>query len=1402
MIVVLLAAMFVISPRAQAADVEVWNGDVATKFAGGTGTKDDPFIISNGAELAYFSKSVMYNYYYDQYVSLTADIDLGNKPWIPIGDNVNFFVGVFDGNGHTISHVNVDSSGTKEVGLFGKTGDDNADDSGTIKNLTVRDSTIIGGENVGAVAGNARNVINCQSINNVVTGTRYVGGVCGQVNGSITRCYNTGSVTGEDSVGGVFGAALYGENDTETYTVEECYNTGSVKSTDTDKPVGGVGGVVEYRDVSDCINTGDVTAVEGNIKVGGVFGWLKKLSGAYCVNTGNVLGDSKAGAVVGELTDGASITKFYYNSEVCSLNNGSGEALTTEGLSGALPADFSEDRWNVGGERIRETVGRHGVREICYISLKNAGEPSVVADGTPVYNFSVDDTKDWQEYTSINNEEDFLAIGTDSTKWKGNYVLTQNLDLSDRTITPIGEELWKAFEGRFSGDRHVISNVQITNENGYAGLFGYSYGGTVMLLGVDGDISGSGAAGICGYGVGVSIYGCYFTGTISGNNCGGIITNNGTMADKGTIKDCYVSAAISGTNSKGGIIASMESSLKVINCYYDRVLCSNSSEIGTALTTLDMLSSDALDKMPTSENLWVKKANDKENHIAYYPSFSDDNAAAVSYSTGLSFVKQIPTYPVYGDTIGFIALAELRFDGNDKPVFYDDSGDFSIKIDERTVATGNNYALSWTADRVGDITLTLVYNISGSEFFPEESTKDLVVSVNKKELTAADIAFEVPASLVFDGNEHPAGLTANVKGAGELTVTYYDSDGEPLDSAPINAGTYTVKVSVTEGEFYKAASGLTDSGWTFAIAKASAPKINEGKAYFSYAATGEKSVPAAGLPEDMGAVGEVSLTFTGDEAGKDIIVENSLRYSDGRVYFTLAEGNMMNWYGYINVTVPSQNYEDISFRICVIISLKQDIEAPASGEFSLALTNDGSDITARIETELPGVEFSFDGTTWSAVNTVSVGHDELVTGYIRYAETEDYNASPAASTSLNSGHGTLANHPRVEPSCTNTGNVEYWECELCKRYFLDEDGKTEVTAEAVVLAKIKHTEGEPVKENVIPATCTEDGSYDLVVYCTVCSERISSEHRTEPAPGHSWSEKFESDRDGHWHKCGKCGTASERQAHISSGPATYTKAEVCTVCGYVISPKKNSGGGSGSSSGGSSRPTAPVTDTRPAINGSQKSWTDIAADLSRQNGGSAVISLNGETTVPAEVIKAIMENKIKAEFAVDSTKSWIADGARITAVSAADFSILPGNADRSALRGVLGADMRISGTNIPADLKMSFRREFAGQFANVYKLAGGKLEFQCCVRLGEDGAAMIPGVDPAGEYVVMVCGFSDLPGDITNDGVLNALDAAAVLKSIVGISEGANPLMGDFNGDGTVNALDASEILKHLVSAA
>ena len=586
---------------------------------------------------------------------------------------------------------------------------------------------------------------------------------------------------------------------------------------------------------------------------------------------------------------------------------------------------------------------------------------------------------------------------------------------------------------------------------------------------------------------------------------------------------------------------------------------------------------------------------------------------------------------------------------------------------------------------------------------------------------------------------------------------------------------------------------------TLDIAKAQAPAMADTALSCYWGASGEKSVSLAGLPENTGEIYPATIVVS-DVNG--ILAADSARYSDGKLYFTLGEnteesiGNTAE----ITVTLPTQNYTDFTFRITVTLAAKGDQQAPAQSDFRLELTSSGSDITAEIVTELSGVEFSFDGSDWGAENAAAVGHDEFVTGYIRFAETDILNPSPAASLTLRSGHGELTHHGRSEPNCISEGNTEYWECGLCARYFLDEAGTQETALKNVVLARTGHTPGEAVRENEIPATCTADGSYDEVTYCTVCSEKYSTEHKTIPAAGHRWSVKYESDKSGHWHVCEVCDAASEAENHVSGGAATYAKPELCTVCGYEMSPRKTSTGGN--SSGGTARPSRPAaaTETQPGINGVQKSWADIAADLMKQGGGSAVISLNGETTVPADVIKAIADSRIKAEFIIDSIKSWIIDGAAIKSASAADFTVLPGNSDRSGLRGVFGADLKISGTGIPAELKLTFRREFAGQFANVYRLTDGGLEFRCCTRISVDGTAAIPGAYTGGEYVVMVCEYSDLPGDFSNDGIMNALDAAMILKDIVGFSRGENPRMADFNSDGVMNALDASAILRAIVA--
>ena len=86
----------------------------------------------------------------------------------------------------------------------------------------------------------------------------------------------------------------------------------------------------------------------------------------------------------------------------------------------------------------------------------------------------------------------------------------------------------------------------------------------------------------------------------------------------------------------------------------------------------------------------------------------------------------------------------------------------------------------------------------------------------------------------------------------------------------------------------------------------------------------------------------------------------------------------------------------------------------------------------------------------------------------------------------------------VEATCTEAGSYdEVVYCEVCGE---------ELSRETVTVDPLGHTEGEPVIENEVEATCTEPGSHDEVVYCEVCGEELSRETVTVDPIGHAWGE--------------------------------------------------------------------------------------------------------------------------------------------------------------------------------------------------------------------------------------------------------------------------------------------------------
>ncbi|MBQ7624390.1 MAG: transglutaminase domain-containing protein [Clostridia bacterium] len=88
------------------------------------------------------------------------------------------------------------------------------------------------------------------------------------------------------------------------------------------------------------------------------------------------------------------------------------------------------------------------------------------------------------------------------------------------------------------------------------------------------------------------------------------------------------------------------------------------------------------------------------------------------------------------------------------------------------------------------------------------------------------------------------------------------------------------------------------------------------------------------------------------------------------------------------------------------------------------------------------------------------------------------------------------------PTCIASGNAEHWHCKRCGKLFSDAAGSVETTEAAVTIpADGIHTPGAPVSENEIPATATTDGSYDEVVYCTVCGSELQRQPHIIPATG-------------------------------------------------------------------------------------------------------------------------------------------------------------------------------------------------------------------------------------------------------------------------------------------------------------
>jgi len=165
---------------------------------------------------------------------LTADIDMTDKPYTPIGNSTHAFCGTFDGQGHTIDHLVLNNSDYDSQGIFGRVGGSKDEDVCTIKNL---------------IAGS----------NNSIKGNKWVGGLIGAAQGAGTikliNCGNEGYVeaTNENAaaiLGCMFECAL---------NIENCYNTGNIKGKKESAIISGWLAGHEYHTIKGFYNSGSIT---------------------------------------------------------------------------------------------------------------------------------------------------------------------------------------------------------------------------------------------------------------------------------------------------------------------------------------------------------------------------------------------------------------------------------------------------------------------------------------------------------------------------------------------------------------------------------------------------------------------------------------------------------------------------------------------------------------------------------------------------------------------------------------------------------------------------------------------------------------------------------------------------------------------------------------------------------------------------------------------------------------------------------------------------------------------------------------------------------------------------------------------------------------------------------------
>ena len=304
-------------------------GDVT--FDEGRGSKGDPFVIRNAAQLNHVREHIGEGEFFilacdikidDDYCTTSARSEgsWAGGNFAPIGTAKEPFDGVFDGNGYTVKGLTIEGSG-EGAGLFGYISDD-----GSVTGLTIANSTVTAKnmQYVAMIAGHTEGDIeNCEVAEDcAVNGGSNVGGITGYTTASVENCKNAGEVKASGSNGG----GIAGSISAGKAGIRNCINEGDVLANEN---AGGIAGytyaVGNTLQIKECQSEGRITVTSGNAGgiVGKTNGGTVNTEVSYCLNEGVVSGNGYCGGIVGENT-GNGTCIYNYNKGIIDGSNSGG----------------------------------------------------------------------------------------------------------------------------------------------------------------------------------------------------------------------------------------------------------------------------------------------------------------------------------------------------------------------------------------------------------------------------------------------------------------------------------------------------------------------------------------------------------------------------------------------------------------------------------------------------------------------------------------------------------------------------------------------------------------------------------------------------------------------------------------------------------------------------------------------------------------------------------------------------------------------------------------------------------------------------------------------------------------------------------------------------------------------